>query len=404
MGQDEKLLYKIWLSQTCGFEPKRISKVLAKYETAEKAFHANHYSIEFSKLIKLENVLKIRNNLDKAKEFLSECEDKNISIISIDDAIYPNRLKEISNPPQLLFCKGDFPDLNNLVGISVVGTRSCSKEGENISYRLSEKLAESGIVIISGMALGIDGAAHAGAMRAGGTTIAVLAGGVDKIYPMANKDLYGHIQNYGAIISERPPGMTGRKEFYSERNRIIAGLSNGVLFVEGKKKSGTSITAKYATDYNRDIFAVPGKPTDVLAELQNDLIRDGAKVVVESLDIIEEYISNYSEMLNKGIELKRAPLVGGNANKKNITDKTIIPTEVTEKKAKYNVFWDNESFKDEEKIVLDYLLKNNGQAAFDDIVENCDILASSLGGMMIILQMKKAVMQSAGGMYILKND
>ena len=414
MDKEKELLYQLWLNMQCGHDPVKISRILKRYGSPEAVFHGDFYDPEFCRLMKLENVLKMDRTLENAKQLLAFCESKHIRILSISDAAYPKRLRHIDHPPQLLYVLGELPDFNRLVSIAVVGTRRCSEEGRLIAQRLGKELAQSGMVVVSGMALGIDGAAHAGALEAGGLTVALLAGGVDLIYPTEHTELYKHIQTHGAVLSEQPPGMRGRAPFYKQRNRIMVGLAYGVLVVEGRCKSGTSLSVRLAQESNRDVFAVPSKPTEPYAELPNALIADGAKLVTSGLDVVEEYMGVYPEMLAYGMELKGRPVVGGLLPEaKERKAKPVLPSSPQKKesvlkdaalqkdKDSFAAFLEAKAFNEEEKKILWYLWEQETKVSFDKIADRCGLPAGTLSGLLIILQMKKAVAQSVGNMYCL---
>lgn len=405
MEDEKRLLYAIWLNQSCGHNPKTIDKVLRKYHTPEEAFCANHYEGEFCKLLGLSRILKLDRTLEGAKRLLKHCKDSDIQVFDREDARYPEQLRHIAMAPNLLYAKGKLPDLNQILGIAIVGTRTATKEGETMAQMLGRSLAESGITIISGMAKGVDGAAHCGALEAGGTTLAVLAGGVDMIYPTEHSDLYRHILTHGGVISEQPPGVKGRPQFYQDRNRIIVGLSRGTIITEGESKSGTAISARLTTENNRDIFAVPGNPVNPESELPNELIRDGAKQVTGPLDVLEEYVDLYPQNLAYGLSLRDKP-VTGRVEELNHPPKTPqapprekpVPT-VQEQKYQLEKMIDNGSYQQDEVKILQCLSEHTGNVSFDELAEACGIDAGKLSSLLIILQMKKAISQSAGGQY-----
>lgn len=185
--------------------------------------------------------------------------DRKVKIIKIADKIYPESLKNIPDPPKILYCLGNLEILQK--NIAVVGTRKITKYGQFVTSNLVKGLVENDITIVSGMALGVDGVAHWTAIRNGGKTVAVLGAGVDVIYPPENKDLYNSIlESGGLIISEVPPGQRVSREMFPARNRIISGLSEAVIVTEAALKSGSLITARLALDQGRDVFAVPGSP------------------------------------------------------------------------------------------------------------------------------------------------
>jgi len=226
--------------------------------------------------------------------------------IPIGDPRYPDNLRDIYDPPILLFARGRV-ELLRSIGIGVVGTRRATPYGLAVAERLSADLAHAGMTITSGMARGIDTASHKGALGVGGDTIAVFGCGVDVIYPTENKKLAGDIAAKGLLISEFPMGAVAFPQNFPIRNRIISGVSVGVLVVEGAQYSGSTITAKLAMDQGREVFAVPGNITSKLSWAPNLLIKQGAKLVQEWNDVISELPAESRRHL---IELGRQKLLG----------------------------------------------------------------------------------------------
>jgi len=221
-------------------------------------------------------------NLDGSK-LIADNEKKGIHIITIEDESYPARLREIDNPPLVLFCKGDTSLLDKF-SIAIVGSRKASRYGLAQSEKIAANLAELGIVIVSGMALGIDGAAHRGALGIRGKTIAVLGSGVDIIYPGEHKEIYGRIINEGLVVSEYSPGSEPKAQHFPERNRIISALSHAVIVAEAPRKSGALITARIAVDQGREVFAVPGLVTSPGSRGCHYIIKCGQAGLIENAD------------------------------------------------------------------------------------------------------------------------
>lgn len=211
-----------------------------------------------------------------------------IGVLTISDEGYPPMLREIAQPPWVLYYKGR-AELFMEPAIAVVGTRNPTVYGRKMAYRLSRQLAEGGFVIVSGLARGIDGISHLAALESGGATIGVTAGGLDFIYPKEHAPLYRTISEEGLIVSEFPLGTQIRKGMFPLRNRIIAGLSSGTVVVEGGLDSGSLITAEIALEESRDVFAVPGQVTSPKSAGALTLLKDGAKIVISAQDIFEEY-------------------------------------------------------------------------------------------------------------------
>jgi len=222
----------------------------------------------------------------KAAEIIAErCYKKDISIISYLDEQYPTLLREIYRPPLVLYVKGKFSYDKT---VSIVGTRNSDKVSEEITLKISSALAGAGYSIVSGMAYGIDRFAHLGALNSSGSTIGVLPGGIDTIYPYRNRDIYNMIyaSDLSAVVSEYPPGIqSGQKWTFAQRNRIISGLSPALIVIQAPKGSGALITARYALEQNREVFACPGHAFDTNYEGCHELIRDGAAIVSRIEDI-----------------------------------------------------------------------------------------------------------------------
>jgi len=225
----------------------------------------------------------------------------NILKINIDGVGYPEQLKNIYDPPKNLFIRGELlaVDLNS---IAIVGTRKCSEYGARVAHDLSYELALKGITIISGLASGIDTSAHKAALEAGGRTIAVLAGGLDKIFPPENTKLAEEITNHGALMSENPPGTSSYHYFFPKRNRIISGLAKGVIVVEAGYKSGAMITAKLGLDQGKEVFAVPGSIYSENSRGVHWLIKEGAKLVESIEDITQEIDLLLNDSVNGAIK------------------------------------------------------------------------------------------------------
>lgn len=208
--------------------------------------------------------------------------------LTLADARYPNLLRETYDPPIVIYCTGGFESALSQPAIAVVGSRRCSTYGRNVAEKLSRELAERGVTIVSGLARGIDSAAHRGALEAGGLTVGVMGTGLDAVYPKENRKLATLIAERGALVTEFPLQTPPVSQNFPFRNRVISGLSYGVLVVEGAERSGSLITARLAYEQGRDVFAVPGNITSAKSFGPNYLIKDGAKLVQNWRDVIEE--------------------------------------------------------------------------------------------------------------------
>lgn len=218
--------------------------------------------------------------------------NKKIKTIKINNKLYPKKLRKIENPPKQIYILGDEKILNDF-SIAIVGCRLCSEYGKKMAQSIAYNLAKYQINVISGLALGIDTNAHIGCLMNKGKTIAVLGNGLDMIYPTENMEIADEIiKSGGAIISEYPIGVRPKKENFPERNRIISGLSNGVVVIEAKEKSGSLITVECALNQGKDVFAVPGNINSSNSTGTNNLIKEGAKITTCVNDILEEYKFN----------------------------------------------------------------------------------------------------------------
>jgi len=238
-----------------------------------------------------------RQNLKAlANDEIEQAAEKNITIIACDDPLYPSLLKNIHDPPIVLYVLGN-PELLNCKGIGIVGSRAATHYGKDIAGHMASSLAKQDYTIISGMALGIDTAAHKGALAAEGRTIAVLGCGLDIIYPPSNHKLYKNIASSGAVVSEYPLGTRPDNFRFPARNRIISGLSLGIVVVEAASRSGSLITASHALEQGREVFAVPGRIDSVKSAGTHILLQQGAKLVHSVNDIVEEF--SYAGPLEK---------------------------------------------------------------------------------------------------------
>ncbi len=401
----EDLLYRLWLNACCGHDPGKIDICIKHFGTAEEIYKRNDFPNIKGLGLSAKN-LKDKSQ-DAAKNIIDDCERKSIRIISIDSEEYPKRLRHTSYPPQILYVKGKMPEFDELVCISVVGTRKATAESKTFVRELTADLARSGVLIVSGMAMGTDTAAHLGALTGGGMTVGVLAGGVDVIYPKGNKDIYDAICECGAIISEQPPGTVGRPEFYRDRNRIMAGLSSGILVGEANMRTGVIHTVNAAFEENRDVFAIPVSPYNSLSQYPNYLLQNGAKLVRTAEDVLDEYVNVYVEELEKGLKI-RDEIIRDYPDLKNIRSNAYISDDKINKTSTDDTpkpdIKDYEGFEGNERIVLEYLLRCGGTAHIDVISAECGIAMPVLSSTLLLLQMRGVVKQKAGNHFCLKGD
>ncbi len=288
----------MWLSLKLGAASPAFSGLWGKFADIDKIFDADYDAYIDAGIGEKYAEALTDKNTSYAREIISYCARYNVQTIAYDDEKYPKSLRSLKNPPILLYVAGKLPDLNRNLCISVVGTRKMSEYGMRYAYKISYEMASAGAVIVSGMALGIDGIAACGAISAGGKTIAVLGCGIDVVYPKEHATLEKIIMHNGAVITEYPPSTKPVGSQFPVRNRIISGLCQGTLVVDADTGSGAMITAKEAIIQGRDIYAVPGNIDGRNTSGTNSLIRDGAQAVLCGRDIIRNYTYIYRDTLN----------------------------------------------------------------------------------------------------------
>ncbi len=357
---------KFWLgfSSFPGIGPLRFKLLLNYFGSAEKAWNA-----QVKTLLEIGLGDKLTVKFDHFRktfpldDYIKDIAKKEIKVLTIKDKTYPKLLSQISDAPFLIYVRGDLSVLNEVrPRIGVVGTRKITRYGVEVTRKITQGLVDVGVTIVSGMAYGVDAVAHNTAVENGGKTIAVLGCGVDIIHPRINTTLYWQIvKKFGAVISEFPMGMYADKGMFPARNRIISGLSLGIVVTEGAADSGALITARYAAEQGREIFAVPGPITSDLSAGPTILLKQGAKLVTEAADILDELnINPKSEIRN--------PNKTQNPNFQNLAK--------------------------EEKIIIELL--QNESLHFDEIVKKSGIKASDLGSLLTMMEMKKYINNSNG--------
>ena len=282
--------YYIWLSLALGYSSPKCKALASIYPNITAFYQGGVMEWRLSGVLNDKEISALEATpVAKAYEVIARCNELGISIVSLDDPNYPEKLKDIYDPPAVLYMKGRLPDFERSLSIGIVGTRNATAYGKRTSHVLAGSLAKVGVIIISGGAVGIDSLSHTAALEVGGVTLCVLGCGINYPYLMANARMRNTIAERGALISEYPPDYPPGKYTFPERNRIISGLSDGVLVIEAGVKSGSLITARNALEQNRDVFAVMGNITSPYSQGTNALIKDGAIPVTDYTDIISYY-------------------------------------------------------------------------------------------------------------------
>jgi len=285
-------LYCLGFSHCYGIGPIKFKTLINYFDSPEAAYRASQDELTGVLGSNLaERFIQFRARFDLEKK-QKELDQKGIIVLTQQDTGYPQALLNISDPPICLYVKGDIHKINfkKEFFFAVVGTRKPTSYGEQLTKKFANELTLAGLTIVSGLAIGVDALAHSSCLSAGGKTVAVLGCGVDIIYPAANSNLYYQIVNGGGlVVSEFPPGHTVLKGLFIARNRLISGLSKGVLIIEGGKDSGALITARYAAEQGKEVFAPPAPITSEMSTAPNLLLKQGAKLVTSVEDILEEF-------------------------------------------------------------------------------------------------------------------
>ncbi len=287
MTTDSDKPYWVAFNHVNGVGAVRAGQLLKRFGNLQDAWTASRNDLLFAGISDkvADQIIYSRSKINPF-ELTESIEKRNIHICIRTETEYPKLLKEIDNPPTVLYYVGRLPD-NDMSLMGVVGTRRMTSYGQNVAEELGKFLALNGIGVVSGLARGVDGAAQTSVVNSGGMTYAVLGCGVDHIYPPEHRNLARVIVKNGAVISEYAPGTHPDKSNFPQRNRIISGMSSGVIIVEAGEKSGSLITARFAVEQGREVFVVPGKVTDVQSRGTNRLIRDGARPFYEKKEILE---------------------------------------------------------------------------------------------------------------------
>lgn len=298
------LVHWIWFATRKMHDREKL-QMLDRFSDAEDIFYGDERAYSECEDLTDEAIRSLKEkDLSYARKIIRTCTDKDIRILTFQDAAYPQRLKHIVDPPMVLYYKGRLPDIDDLPVIGIIGTRKASAYGLQNAKNMGYEIASCGGTVVSGMAFGIDGVAMSNALSAGGTVIGVLGCGVDVIYPLSNRALFADVLRYGCLISEFPPGTPPYKWNFPKRNRIISGISRGVLVIEAPKISGALITARQALEQGRDVFAVPGNIDVATCVGTNQLIDDGAYMARSGYEVLRMYEAEYPDLIRSGAKGK----------------------------------------------------------------------------------------------------
>ena len=415
------LIHWIWLATRPSIQDRVKAELIRIFQDPEAVFYADADSFQEIEGLSPEGKAALADkNLRPAEQILAACDRENLRILTYQDAAYPRRLQNISDPPLVFYYKGRLPDFDGQPLIGVVGTRSATPYGLGVAKRMGYQIAKCGGIVVSGMAYGIDGMAMRGALTAGASVVGVLGCGADIVYPLSNKSLFEDMERYGCILSEFPPGTPPMKQNFPKRNRIISGLSCGVLVVEAPEKSGALITAHQAADQGRDVFVVPGNIDVPTCVGSNRLMRDGAIPVSTGWDIMSEYEAQFPDKIHRetapatqacyGDEVpapvEKKPLKV--AQKPRILGKKLIPKQNVDKKVidkrENSPYIDlNEKRPDlsaEESAIVAAI--GSGEKLVDDVIAQAELPAGKVLATLTMLEVKGVVKRLPGRHVALK--
>ena len=410
------LVHWIWFATRQNVSDRMKVELLRHFQDPEEIYYAREGEFRHMEGLTEEGMASLGDkSLQKAESILHRCSREKLGILTFQDAAYPARLKNIADPPLVLYYKGRLPDFDGTPLIGVVGTRHASAYGLTAAKRLGYQIAKCGGIVVSGMAAGIDSMAMSGALTAGREVVGVLGCGGDIVYPHSNRPLYGDVENYGCILTEFPPGTPPAAWNFPKRNRIISGLSCGVLVVEAPEKSGALITAHQALEQGRDVFVVPGN-IDVDSFVgSNRLLREGAIAVSTGWDILSEYAAIYPDKITQDagkVHLTVYPdevqttakvaqkpaLPKKNKAKKPADDKKVIDNPAVPTYSDVNK--DLSRLSDQERALMEAL--SSGERLVDDVIAELELPAAKVLSMLTILEIKGFVRRLPGKRIALK--
>lgn len=416
------LKYWVWLSALTGLKPARRFALLEALGDPENVYYADEKRLRQELSLSAGELrLLLDKSLVRAEKILAQCRTEGISILTLQDAAYPRRLRNIFDPPVVLYIKGRLPAMDEEAAIGIVGTRKATPYGLKMARKLGFEVCRCGALVVTGLAEGVDSAAAEGALLAGGACVGVLGCAIDDIYPRWNGVLYGDISLAGALVSEYPPGEPLARWFFPERNRIISGLSLGVAVVEAPERSGALITAELALEQGREVFAVPGNADAPGCAGSNRLIREGAQLVIDGWQMLEDFAPQFSR-LSEYDERKTLPLAlredagrscyAGKTPEKAGSESASAPAETGRDFAKLRVRTDRKridnveqreyiDLRDQLSALTERQLRivsalEDKAVHVDDIVEKTELSVPEVLSELTMLQIKGYVSQESG--------
>ena len=398
------LKHWIWLTQRKGIAGQITVRVLEHFGSPEQVHAADRTAYENMGGLSDSAIRSLLDkSLDGADQILGDCDRLGIQLLTLQDSTYPERLAAIHQPPLVLYWKGRQIAFDEEVAIAMVGAREATPYGLDMASRLSAELTRRGALVVSGMAQGIDAASVRGALKVGGPVVSVVAGGLDRVYPWYHKDLYEDVAAVGTLISEYPPGTEHKGSHFPVRNRILSGLSVGVIAVECARSGGTLLTIGHAMDQDREIFAVPGSVGAPMSEGPNRLIQTGsAKLIMDADDVLCEFEQRFPGKLRRTDPLPPSTAeqrLEGIAPPPAEERPRALPQDKKQPKIQEKVEylrWPDckDKLTDDQRDVL--LALDAGAARADDLVERAQIPARRVLSALTLLQVQGYVSEESG--------
>ena len=398
-----ELKYWLWLTSRRGASRQGLMELLSHFGTPESAYFADRQAYEqLGGLPEAARRSLEEKSLAGVDKILGDCDRLGIRIMTIQDAIYPARLRAIHQPPLVLYWKGREIAVDEEAAVAVVGTRTATPYGVRMAGQLGLDLTRAGALVVSGIAEGIDAAAVRGALKAGGPVISVLGGGIDVVYPRSHRDLFADVAAAGALVSEYPPGTETRGSHFPVRNRIISGLALGVVAVESPRTGGSLITAGHALDQDREVFAVPG-PVDAPNSVGTDrLIQEGAaKLIFDAGDVLCEFADRFPERFGRAVPLPEEAREQRLESRSSAPGRRSAAPDPEQKELDDPVNLEYIDWKDYKNKLTDdqrdiLLALERGPQVADDLVERTQIPARRVLAALTILQVQGFVAEESG--------
>lgn len=393
--------YWLWLSLKKGMTAAKMQQLFTYFHSPKAIYDMSKDELSSYKFLDKRTVAVLSDkSLKRVMEVKDLCNEYHIKILTFDSPNYPDNLKQIPAPPYVLYTRSEKGlNLNAYIRIAIVGNRESTDYGEKIAHNFAYDLASNGIIVVSGMAKGIDSASHRGCLDAGGLTVAVLGCGLDMPYPKENKNLMEHIIRTGMVISEYPPREKPLDWHFPQRNRIISGLSQGTLVVEAPRHSGSLITARYALEQDHDLFAVPGDITKERSQGTNNLLKEFAVPVTSARDIFDYYSFDYTEIANiKNLQKQSGIAQSGEYKERKTED--IIKKETVKK-----IDLNSDFFKDlteKEKNIITML--SDQPLNFEKLIVLTGLSASELASLITMLEIKGKIKTHPGKNFTLNTQ